>query len=119
MMYRNEIYFSHILASAKYALKDKDQSSNEQNHRIFEQIRISFTMLSYIDCLYTNLKCKMLYNQFFTYTRVRQLEYLGKEVTIPSDWRVSPTSVISVHPSTRLAQLDLGLLIYSRVPTPS
>jgi hypothetical protein len=59
MMYRNEIYFSHILASAKYALKDKDQSSNEQNHRIFEQLeyllQCSLTLIAYI--LILNVKC--------------------------------------------------------------
>lgn len=52
------------------------------------------------------------------YTRLKQLEYLGKDVTIPSDWRVSPASLISMRPSTLLAQLDLGWLIYSRAPTP-
>ena len=92
---------------------------NNQTHRDFNHIRMStglfLKVLSYTEHLY--LRCKMLDNQA---SHIQDLgNYLGKEVTIPSDLRVSPTSQISVHPSTLLAQLDLGWLIYSRAPTPS
>ena len=92
---------------------------NNQTHRDFNHIRTStgllLKVLSYTEHLY--LRCKMLDNQA---SHIQDLgNYLGKEVTIPSDLRVSPTSLISVRPSTLLAQLDLGWLIYSRAPTPS